>query len=200
MARRRKSDTPVAEAAADNLLRCPSGHNLPHKGDLGECTPVDCGAPHDKPSAALPEPARALATKEKQAPGEVESGRIALAEQRLRARLEALAVPEFKDAADAETWADRKLAMMLPLAIADVEADLRWGDDTQRATARRQVLEATGRGRRDGIGGGSGPSIVIIANNPNGTIDLPWAQKVASISTTDARTLTTVAKKDKGDD
>jgi hypothetical protein len=90
--------------------------------------------------------------------------------------------------------------MMLPLAIADVEADLRWGDDTQRATARRQVLEATGRGRRDGIGGGSGPSIVIIANNPNGTIDLPWAQKVASISTTDARTLTTVAKKDKGDD
>lgn len=198
MARRPKkvdAAAPVASGLANDLLRCPNGHNLPHKGDAGECTPVACGAPKVPSSITLPEATAAIVQAEKEAPGDVESARIHLAEARLAARHRALQVPKFDDAAQAEEWADRKLAMMLPLAVADVEADLRWGDDKQRETARRQVLEATGRGRREGIGGSGGPSIVIIANNPNGSIDLPWAQKVASITTSDVKTLTTVKGK-----
>lgn len=197
MARRKKSDLPPATAQdVSELLSCPEGHTLPCKTPQGECTPVYCAdSSYRKGKSDVPAIANSAADFELAAPADAESGRIALAQRRLQARLKALNVPEFADTEAAEQWADREMLMLLPLAVADVKADLQWGDDTQREKARRQVLDATGRGKRDGNANVGGPVIMIVGNADGGGIQLPWAQRVASISTTDVKQLPKGEKK-----
>ncbi len=85
-----------------------------------------------------------------------------------------LKVPKFKDVKEGEEWSDRKIAELLPVAVATKEAFLKFGDDKQRDKAADDILAANGRTRRD-IGGNSGPAIVIMTND--GKITVPWAQR-----------------------
>jgi hypothetical protein len=83
-------------------------------------------------------------------------------------RLALVKAPQNLTGADAEEWADKKSVDLLPDALAQIEYDLKYGDDGQRREAARDVLDMTGRRRREG-GGNVAPTIVL---NLGGA--LPW--------------------------
>lgn len=70
----------------------------------------------------------------------------------------------------AEQHADAKLVALLPAAVGELEWMLKYGDDKQRENAAKQVLDSTGRGKRE-VAGASTPSIVI---NLSPGAALPW--------------------------
>jgi hypothetical protein len=72
--------------------------------------------------------------------------------------------------ADAEEWADAQLNEALPEAVAELRFQLKYGDDKQRMDAARDVLDATGKRRRDG-GAGGGATIIVNVGA------LPWEKK-----------------------
>lgn len=162
-------------------LTCPAGHKLPHKTKAGRCTPEACAEPT---ALALKEESRAVPADERQDAEEREADiELALREKKsvvARDRRRAKSnLPQFVDPGDAEKWADEKLTKLLPEAVAELEYDLKYGDDKQRQVARQAVLDATGRSRREAPSGG-GASIVIVnsAGAPT-TIELPWRKKPA---------------------
>lgn len=87
-------------------------------------------------------------------------------------RMALLKVPKDLNGADAEEWADRKAVELLPAALAEIEYQLYYGDDAQRREAARDVLDMTGRRRRE-VGGNMAPTIVL--NMPGYA---PWEKVV----------------------
>lgn len=94
-------------------------------------------------------------------------------------RMALLKMPEGLSGADAEDWADKKAVELLPQAMAQIEYDLKYGDDSQRREAARDVLDMTGRRRRDGMVA-SAPTIVL---NLGGGHMLPWEKASAQVAT-----------------
>lgn len=103
--------------------------------------------------------------------------RILRAKRKYELKAKHQAVPEGLEGAAAEEWADKKLVDLLPAAVADVEWDLKYGDDAERQAARKQILDATGRGKREQGGGGSQPIIMLVGAGV-GPGAQPWLQRV----------------------
>lgn len=97
------------------------------------------------------------------------------------ARQALLDMPQNLKGADAEKWSDEKIVEMLPLAVAEVQYQLEYGDDGQRMKAAEKILDATGRGKRDGGGGATSPIVMI--NIPGG---FSWRKPVPNGPVIDA--------------
>lgn len=82
-------------------------------------------------------------------------------------------MPQGLTGTEAEQWADRRMVELLPMAIAEFEYLLRYGDEAQRERAASKVLDANGRGKREAMMGGSQPIIILTGVNPS---SVPWAQ------------------------
>lgn len=94
----------------------------------------------------------------------------AVAKRAMRRNL--VPVPEGLDGADAEEWAQKKAVQLLPDAAAELEYQLKYGDDSQRREAARDVLDMNGMRRRES-GGNNAPTIILNLGNTK----LPWEQK-----------------------
>lgn len=166
------------------MLYCPEGHRLPHHTGKGQCTGAYCADPESKRTLTSTERKTedVLVQAEHDDPDAAESTRIALAERRLKVKLQKLGVPDTEDTAAIEEWADAKMIQMLKTAVAEVDARLRWGNDDERWEAAQQVLSSTGRKARDGGMGGAAP-IIIINGSGGGGENLPWVKRVAPIGT-----------------
>lgn len=192
MPRKLAHKPPEIAAAEDSFYRCPGGHKLPNETNAGQCTPLFCAgktetnrkkkqkeevalAKRDLAPLATAETTLPSAEEQRELAKASESRRISNAAGRFAARMGFLSVPEFKDPKEAEEWSDRKLVELLPLAVAEKEMQLKYGDDKQRDKAADDILAANGRGKRD-VGGNSGPAIVILA--PGGQLKAPWSQRV----------------------
>lgn len=193
----------TAEAA---FYRCPKAHALPHKTARGECTPLYCadteGAlgsnakEHRKQKSALDVAKEEsvnqpdltidgivkdpLANAEGKKAKVEETVRIGKATGRHAARAEALNVPKGLTGQDAEDWADRRMVELLPLAVAEKEFQLRFGDDSARDKAASDILNATGRGKRD-QGAAVGATIILVGAGTDGKAILPWAPKKSQL-------------------
>jgi hypothetical protein len=92
-------------------------------------------------------------------------------EGRFNQKLALAEVPDGISGEEAEKWADARLVKNLPVAVAEIEFNLRYGDDAQRERAAQKVLDATGRGK--GEKGNTGTSPILIVNMGGG-LSLPW--------------------------
>lgn len=176
-------------------MSCPKGHALPHDTERGQCTPIYCADNTAKVSAApLTKNGRPRSDKKrltKIQTAEVvavltgstsieDAARTAANEQlavhagKLIARQTFLKVPQGLTDAAAEEWADKKLINLLPDAIAEAEYRLKLGDDDQRWSAAKQILESTGRGKKEAMNGGASPLVII---NMGAGSKLPWSTK-----------------------
>lgn len=108
-----------------------------------------------------------------------ESVRLGKGAGRFAARLSALGTPTGLQGVEAEKWADSKLVEMLPLAVAEVEYQLKFGDDAQREKAAGKVLDATGRGKKEQQGN-SAPTIILVGAGTGGALNYPWMKRAAS--------------------
>jgi hypothetical protein len=102
--------------------------------------------------------------------------RIGKGAGRFAARLSALGTPTGLQGVEAEKWADSKLVEMLPLAVAEVEYQLKFGDDAQREKAAGKVLDATGRGKKEQQGN-SAPTIILVGAGTGGALNYPWMKR-----------------------
>lgn len=175
-------------------LRCPRNHKLPHKTPSGECTPVYCAAvtrgqskewrsgaearttsttkkvKAEVKSLIVADEARAAAqvAEEPALAEEIEATR--LMKQQHRFKMDALEIPHGLEGEEAEQFADKRLVKLLPAAIGELEWMLKFGDEKQRQDAAKQVMDSTGRGKRE-LAGASTPSIII---NLSPGMSLPW--------------------------
>lgn len=136
---------------------CPEGHALPHAAPNGrQCRVTLCNDPADEgASAYVPPPVTDLAL----VPA---SGTDEHAESRLACRHKMVGgVPQNLEGQAAEEYADKKLVKLLPLAAAELEWQLKYGSDSMRRHAMKDVLEATGRSRREALAGGTAPIIIL---------------------------------------
>lgn len=104
-----------------------------------------------------------------------EEGEQALADTRLRLRQKAVNHPGPLEAAEAETYATRRIAELDVDAVAELEYALKYGSEAARERARDRILEANGHGKKDKSGG---PTQLIIVNGVVAGTPLPWAKPV----------------------
>jgi hypothetical protein len=162
-------------APKKKTISCPKGHPLPRKVKGGaQCTPLDC-ADEVKALAVIPE--RNVAA----APGEDEDAvkeqrKLALRKSQLIARREIVPIPEGLEGEGAEKWADKRIVDLLPVAVAEIEYQLKFGSDEQRERAASKIMDANGRGKQEKS---VGSNQQIIINLPAGA-QLPWAQRVTN--------------------
>lgn len=197
--------TEEQKAFEQKFGRCPKGHQLPHRTNKGICTAVFCagassGAPSKKKSrrtevVELREEVIGAATQPIDAPtapntalAPVDSdldtheltevaNRITKAKTRHQARMAYVKLPVFKDQKEIELHVEAKKMELLPLALADVEYQLKLGDAQEREKARKEVLDMTGHGKQDGKSGPSTPQIIIIGAGTDAQ-SLPWVRRV----------------------
>ena len=162
--------------------KCPAGHTLPNRTDTGSCTPLYCGAENgvEGTISLLGEMKVAKASRDFVAQGKLAKGvpkkvkgvdALAVARGRFNQKLALAEVPDGISGEEAEKWADARLVKNLPVAVAEIEFNLRYGDDAQRERAAQKVLDATGRGK--GEKGNTGTSPILIVNMGGG-LSLPW--------------------------
>lgn len=155
-------------------LKCPKGHKLPNAGDSGRCTTKWCGVVKttslaNAPVNPLSGPAQGRAIMGDEENGHNETSAVKAAEKdlmfaraRAKVRAKALglaALPPVREE-DLETYALKKATSLIPDAMAEVEYQLKFGDDKQRKEAALDVLDMTGNRRRDALGGG-GHTIIL---------------------------------------
>lgn len=85
-----------------------------------------------------------------------------------------LKVPEGLEGADAEQYVTQRSMALTVDALAEVERQLKLGDDSMRREAARDILDMTGLRKKEGVQGG-GPVIMLVGQNGQG---LPWMQRV----------------------
>lgn len=84
--------------------------------------------------------------------------------------------PDGLKGADAENYFNDESDSLLPDVIQDLKNDIRFGDDMQRREARRDLLDITGKRRRESVQGGHA-MIVLVGQNGVGTqLKIPWAK------------------------
>lgn len=158
------------------MSKCPEGHTLPHKFNGVRCTPLACGQLSKGRAISQAGAVNNLKIRdEKEELKFIERNAkkdAAFAQTRLTVRNSMVEQPpEGLDTAEAEEWTQKKMVALLPAAVAELEYQLKFGDDRQRMDAARDVLDANGMRKRDAITA-SGQTIVLnIAN-------LPWSPVV----------------------
>lgn len=194
----RRGRPPEVEAAEIQYGRCPRGHPLPNHTNKGDCAPIYCALekgdkadPKKAEKARRSELARHQETADKHLDKMLPKGdplfdvaradaieekvetvsRMAKAVGRLSARRAFFNVPEGLGGAEAEEWATQRAVSLLPDALAEIEYQLKMGDDSQRRDAARDVLDINGMRKKDG-GGNVGATIIL---NLGGS-RLPWQQ------------------------
>lgn len=91
-------------------------------------------------------------------------------------------VPDGLEGAAAEEWVSRRALMLSVDALAELERQLKLGDDTQRREAARDILDMNGMRKKESVGGANTPIIMLV--NPNGgPVQVPWAQRAPIGST-----------------
>lgn len=177
----------VADAArlANNATnRCPQGHQLPHDVDGTRCTPLWCvdkpkekkhGGGRMKANAIV----KALPAGDVKDVVELEDRRFQHSMTKAKLRREYLKVPEGLTGPDAEAYVQRKMVDLTPDAVAELEFQLKIGDDRQRMTAAQDILDRAGFGKRDGGGAAVGP--IMIINAVGGSFTPPWAVKAQPV-------------------
>lgn len=139
---------------------CPSGHALPKEG----CTPMYCGMTTTALTKASP--VKPIDTDKEEA-----RGKLSFAISRKEAREELVPVPNLTGG-EAEEYVEEKKVSLLPTALAEVEFQLKYGDEKARIEAARDVLRMNGMLNRDAPTGVA-PTIVINMGNQK----LPWQKK-----------------------
>lgn len=83
-----------------------------------------------------------------------------------------------KAEADIKAWADRKALEMLPVALAEVNFNLKYGNDKQRSEATNQVLDMHGLRRREAAAGQHATIVLNLSNGKNELAEqLPWLRR-----------------------
>ena len=83
-----------------------------------------------------------------------------------------------KSEADIKVWADRKSLELLPIALAEVNFNLKFGNDKQRAEATNQVLDMHGLRRREAAAGQHATIVLNIGGGKEALTDaLPWLKR-----------------------
>lgn len=99
---------------------------------------------------------------------------------RFAARQAVFKTPEGLKGAEAENYFRDEADGMLPDIIVDLKNDLRFGDDSQRREARRDLLDITGKRKQENVQGGHA-MIVLVGQNGVGTkLKIPWAKNQTS--------------------
>lgn len=168
--------------AESKFGRCPKNHALPHRTNRGNCTPLFCAGSASGTAGLAKKEAKELKTQDlgdvDDAELEVVSRRIAAASTRHKARMAYVKTPEtFVDPKEREKWIEDKKQELVPIALADIEFSLKLGDQQEREKARKDVLDMTGHGKRDG-GGGSTSPLIILAGVTGNLGDNPWVRRV----------------------
>ena len=85
---------------------------------------------------------------------------------------------EDKAESDIKAWADRKALELLPAALAEVNFNLKYGNDKQRSEATNQVLDMHGLRRREAAAG-QHATIVLNLNGGKDALaaQLPWLKR-----------------------
>lgn len=178
-----KAMPPGVLEAEKTFHRCPGGHGLPNHTNKGQCTPIYCALTTDDADEETPEQEveRVARGKEKKdSEKELEQKRLMRTQMRAAMRQELVPVPAGLKGGDAEAWTGARLVELSPYAVAEMEFQLKYGDDEQRARAAARVLDSTGHGKKDLATGGA--TIVINMSGQGaqsiGAI-LPWRQQGA---------------------
>lgn len=166
---RRKHEMPEV-----SFNQCPGGHELPHAVGGIDCGSDACAI--DFVPASAPSPAL-INNEEKQFEKEVDR---ALRTERYRREL--VPVPVGLTGADADDFVERRITELQPVAIAEMERQLRFGNDTERGKAARDLLDAGGHGKKDRLGVGAN---MIVINMGSGTSPppLPYVGEIVDAAT-----------------
>jgi hypothetical protein len=149
-----------------SFTRCPNGHELPNAEDGIDCTSALCALNVEKPP--IPVGGKMLT---EQGEAEMEARRL---RQRHTLTKKLVPTPEGLEGADAETYVEKKLVSLSVPAVAVLEKQLLYGTDEEQRKAARDILDATGHGKKERAGNGASLIIVNMGGGSNGpTIDLP---------------------------
>jgi hypothetical protein len=155
--------------------KCPNDHTLPYAIDGLECSAAQCASaiePVDAPSPAL-------STEEKQF-----SNEVARAQRGEKYRRELVPVPEGLTGADADDFVERRITELQPVAIAEMERQLRYGNDAERDKASRFLLDAGGHGKKDRLGVGANMIVINMGGGNGGNPPpLPYVGQVVEAAT-----------------
>jgi hypothetical protein len=94
--------------------------------------------------------------------------------------------PEGLQGADAEQYVQRRAMMLSVDAVLEIERQLKYGDDSQRREAARDILDMVGMRKKEAVNAG-GPVIMLVGGQ--GT-PLPWLNRapISSTQITDGNT------------
>jgi hypothetical protein len=153
-----RTKSSLENIAESSFLRCPRGHSLPHKTDVGRCTPLSCVEASELPRLRPDKEDSVEARIGKVRDDEVSRTQI----QNVRRTVwqDFLQIPVDLKGADAEKFADEQLVDMLPFAVGVLKKQLLFGSEDQQERAANKVMDANGRGKRE-LGGNTTPSIII---------------------------------------
>jgi hypothetical protein len=159
----------------ESFNQCPAGHELPHAVKGVECSSAACGADAETTTASSP----VLANHEdRQFDNEVKT---ALRGENYRRKL--VPVPEGLTGADADDYVERRITELQPVAIAEMERQLRFGNDSERDKASRFLLDAGGHGKKDRLGVGANMIVINMGGSGNGSPPpLPYVGDVIDVA------------------
>lgn len=180
----------ATKEAEESFFRCPRGHQLPHRLSNGDCTPIYCAGEAKRQELTRAKSKRvkppqekaaeeALATAADEAVAHAKKS-MERAKAKFDVRAKFMSVPAGLGGAAAEEYYDAQVAALLPYVAAELEYQLKFGDDAQRMAAAQKVMDTTGKGKKEVMGGG-GATIII-----KGNVELPWLKRAATITSTGA--------------
>jgi hypothetical protein len=165
-------------------MKCPNGHDVGTAWESRKCTQLVCGEkalpPLGKP---LPpkkgkkkyEPPPKLATDRATSPKAADDDDTLTAAHALfLQRVRAAGVPANLGADEAAAWAQKKLAELLPEAVAELQHQLRYGTERQRADAVDRVLNANGMAKKEA---NNATGSTIIVNLAGDMSKIPFLQR-----------------------
>jgi hypothetical protein len=92
-------------------------------------------------------------------------------------------VPENLSGAEAEAWVTKRSIELSVDALAELERQLKLGDDFQRREAARDILKMNGLDKKEAP---PQTNAVIVLNNPAGLAGIPWLKPLEPPATVDA--------------
>lgn len=174
----------------NSIYHCPNGHNLPHLGARGECTPLECaGSQQDggrvkgderviaevrnneeNAIARVFEGEKDLARAEK-----AEKARLDLGKSRVAARLRELNIDPNMPEEALDGYVRRELAMMRLHALSEYKWRFLVGNEKERWETAQDLMDRTGHAKGDKTN--MGGAVIILSGN----MQLPWAQPSAAV-------------------
>lgn len=168
-------------------IRCPMGHGLPNYTARGQCTEAWCALDPIEGTPRKLKPLRAdsalvAAAVESVADNAADAGiaqkkrlraAMQLAMYNRKTRLSMVAQPSVEEAKAPEAWFDKRVSELLPDALAEVEYQLRYGDDQMRKAAALDIWDANGKRKKEALNATGQTLVLNLA--PGQT--LPWLQK-----------------------